>query len=94
MLAWIWPHWLMENWKKVKPFDQKDDGLDLVESFFISRTIKAMFEILQKSATVKERSLPNRNKRMSYWREIGIGKLFNTRNVKILYWHGPHFAWI
>jgi hypothetical protein len=86
----IWPHWLDGKTGKVKPFGQKDNGADLVESAFLIQGLLAVREYY-KSGTVEEKELANRIDML--WREMDWN--FHTRNdQKVLYWHwSPNFGW-
>jgi len=86
----IWPHWLDGETGKVKPFSQKDDGADLVESAFLIQGLLAVREYY-KSGTVTEKAVANRIDVL--WREMDWD--FHTRDgQEILYWHwSPNFGW-
>ncbi len=86
----IWPHWLDGKTGKVKPFGQKDDGADLVESAFLIQGLLAVREYY-KSGTVAEKAIANRIDVL--WREMDWD--FHTRDgQETLYWHwSPNFAW-
>ncbi len=86
----IWPHWLDGKTGKVKPFSQKDDGADLVESAFLIQGLLAVREYY-KSGTVAEKAVANRIDLL--WREMDWD--FHTRDgQEILYWHwSPNFGW-
>jgi hypothetical protein len=86
----IWPHWLDGKTGKVKPFSQKDDGADLVESAFLIQGLLAVREYY-KSGTVAEKVIANRIDLL--WREMDWD--FHTRDgQEILYWHwSPNFGW-
>jgi hypothetical protein len=86
----IWPHWLDGKTGKVKPFGQKDDGADLVESAFLIQGLLAVREYYN-SGTVEEVTLANRIDVL--WRAMDWN--FHTQGgQEILYWHwSPNFAW-
>jgi hypothetical protein len=86
----IWPHWLDGKTGRVKPFSQKDNGADLVESAFLIQGLLAVREYFKDGSEV-EKSLANRIDVL--WREMEWE--FHTRDgQKVLYWHwSPNFAW-
>lgn len=86
----IWPHWLDGKTGKVKPFSQKDDGADLVESAYLIQGLLAVREFY-KNGTDEEKILAQRIDKL--WREMDWD--FHTREGQaMLYWHwSPNFAW-
>jgi hypothetical protein len=86
----IWPHWLDGKTGKVRPFGQKDDGADLVESAFLIQGLLAVREYYN-SGTVEEVTLANQIDIL--WRAMDWN--FHTQGgQEILYWHwSPNFAW-
>jgi hypothetical protein len=86
----IWPHWLDGKTGKVKPFSQKDDGADLVESAFLIQGLLAVREYY-KNGNNQEKSLAQRIDRL--WKEMEWS--WHTQGGKnVLYWHwSPNFGW-
>jgi len=85
----VWPHWLDGKTGKVKPFSQKDDGADLVESAFLIQgllVVKAYFE----NGNDEEQELASRINKL--WREMEWD--FHTNGKDVLYWHwSPNYGW-
>jgi hypothetical protein len=85
----IWPHWLDGRTGKVKPFSQKDDGADLVESAFLMQGLLVVREYF-KNGNMEEKSISERIDRL--WREMDWD--FHTNGKPVLYWHwSPNFGW-
>ena len=85
----IWPHWLDGKTGKVKPFSQKDDGADLVESAFLMQGLLAVREYY-KNGSAEERSIASRIHQL--WVEMEWD--FHSRGENVLYWHwSPNFSW-
>ncbi|WP_133556514.1 glucoamylase family protein [Algoriphagus boseongensis] len=86
----IWPHWLDGKTGKVKPFSQKDDGADLVESAFLMQGLLAVREYF-KEGNEAEKALAARIDRL--WKEMDW--TWHTQgDKKVLYWHwSPNFGW-
>lgn len=63
----VWPHWLHGPSGKVKPFGQKDNGGDLVESAFLMQGLLAARQYFRQG-NAAEKQLAGRIDRL--WREI------------------------
>jgi len=84
-----WPHWMDGNTGKVKPFGQKDNGGDLVETAFLTEGIICVREFF-KNGTPEEQQLAQRYDAM--WKGIDWNWYRNGQNV--LYWHwSPTYDW-
>lgn len=85
----IWPHWLDGRTGKVKPFSQKDDGADLVESAFLMQGLLTVREYY-KNGTVEEKAIASRIHQL--WLEMDWS--FHSRGKNVLYWHwSPKYSW-
>ncbi|NCI46463.1 glucoamylase family protein [Sediminibacterium soli] len=84
-----WPHWLNGETGKVKPFGQKDDGGDLVETSFMLQGLLAVRQYF-KDGNEAEKKLARQIDTL--WREVDFDWYRNGKNV--LYWHwSPNYAW-
>lgn len=84
-----WPHWINGETGKVKPFGQKDNGGDLVESAFLVQGLIAVREYF-KDGNADEKKLAQRIDKM--WKEIDWNWYTNGKDV--LYWHwSPTYDW-
>ena len=86
----IWPHWLNGETGEVKPFGQKDNGGDLVESAFLMQGLLAVREYY-KGGNDQERSIAANIDRL--WREMEWD--WHTQGGQdVLYWHwSPEYGW-
>ena len=84
-----WPHWLNGETGKVKPFGQKDNGGDLVETSFMLQGLLCARQYL-KDGNEKEQDLAIRIDKL--WRDVEFDWYRNGKNV--LYWHwSPTYNW-
>jgi hypothetical protein len=84
-----WPHWWNGETGKVKPFSQKDDGGDLVESSFMIQGLLCVRQYF-KGGGKKEKDLAARIDKL--WKEVEFDWYRNGKNV--LYWHwSPNYQW-
>lgn len=84
-----WPHWWNGETGKVKPFGQKDNGGDLVETSFMLQGLLCVRQYFAKGTTA-EQQLAARIDRL--WREVEFDWYRNGKNV--LYWHwSPEYGW-
>lgn len=85
----IWPHWLDGRTGRVKPFSQKDDGADLVESALLIQGLLVVREYF-KGGDESEKSLANRINIL--WKEMDW--TFHTKGQEVLFWHwSPRYQW-
>ena len=85
----IWPHWLDGKTGRVKPFSQKDDGADLVESAFLMQGLLAVREYY-KNGNASEKAIAARINLL--WEEMNWN--FHSRGRNVLYWHwSPRYLW-
>lgn len=84
-----WPHWWNGETGKVKPFGQKDNGGDLVETSFLVQGLLCVRQYF-KEGNDREKSLAARIDKL--WREVEYDWYRNGQNV--LYWHwSPNYGW-
>lgn len=85
----IWPHWLHGPTGKVKPFGQKDNGGDLVESAFLMQGLLCVREYF-KNGNESEKQLAG--KIDTLWKDMDWRWYLNGQDV--LYWHwSPEYGW-
>lgn len=84
-----WPHWWNGETGKVKPFGQKDNGGDLVETSFMLQGLLCVRQYF-KDGNDKEKALAQRIDKL--WKEVEFDWYRNGKNV--LYWHwSPTYNW-
>jgi hypothetical protein len=84
-----WPHWMIGETGKVKPFSARDNGGDLVETSFIAQGLICVRQYF-KAGNRKERALAE--KATQLWEGIDFNWYRNGKNV--LYWHwSPQYQW-
>ena len=86
----VWPHWINGPTGKVKPFGQKDNGGDLVESCFLMQGLLCVRQYLNRDVE-KEKNLAERIDAL--WK--GMEFDWYTRGGQdVLYWHwSPKYEW-
>ena len=86
----VWPHWINGPTGKVKPFGQKDNGGDLVESCFLMQGLLCVRQYLNRDVE-KEKNLAERIDAL--WK--GMEFDWYTRGGQdVLYWHwSPEYEW-
>lgn len=85
----MWPHWIYGNTGKVKPFGQKDDGGDLVESSFLMEGLLCVRQYFRNGNT-EEKQLAEKIDVL--WRQMEYNWYLHDQNV--LYWHwSPNYGW-
>lgn len=84
-----WPHWWNGETGKVKPFSQKDNGGDLVETSFMIQGLLCVRQYFQ-NGSPEEKELAARADKL--WKEVDFNWYRNGKNV--LYWHwSPSYQW-
>lgn len=85
----VWPHWIHGPTGKVKPFGQKDNGGDLVESSFL---MQGLLCVRQYFAEGNESEKALAAQIDTLWREMEWDWYQHGQDV--LYWHwSPDYAW-
>ncbi|MCH3970655.1 MAG: beta-glucosidase [Prevotella sp.] len=86
----MWPHWLYGPTGKVKPFGEKDDGGDLVESSFLMASLLCVRQYF-KDGNQQEKGLAE--KIDSLWRGMEFD-WYRNGDQNVLYWHwSPDYGW-
>jgi len=84
-----YPHWWDGETGKVKPFSQKDNGGDLVETAFMIQGLLCVRQYF-KDGTEQEKALAARIDQL--WKAVDWSWYRNGKNV--LYWHwSPNYGW-
>jgi hypothetical protein len=84
-----WPHWMIGDTGKLKPFSKNDDGGDLVETAFVAQGLVCVKQYF-KSGNAQEKKLAAKADQL--WKEIDFDWYRNGKNV--LYWHwSPNNQW-
>jgi len=85
-----WPHWLQGETGKVKPFSQKDDGGDLVETAFM---IQGLLTVRQYFAEGNEAEKQLAAKIDTLWHAVEWD-WYTKGGENVLYWHwSPNYGW-
>lgn len=84
-----WSHWINGETGKVKPFGQRDNGGDLVETSFMLQGLLCVRQYFA-SGDAAEKQLAARADKL--WKEVDFSWYRNGKNV--LYWHwSPSYGW-
>jgi len=84
-----WSHWINGETGKVRPFGQKDNGGDLVETSFVAQALICINEYY-KNGSEPEKALAK--KADDLWKGIDFNWFRKGQNV--LYWHwSPEYNW-
>ncbi|RYD70451.1 MAG: hypothetical protein EOP53_25400, partial [Sphingobacteriales bacterium] len=87
-----WPHWLYGETGKVRPFGQKDNGGDLVETSFLIQGLLAARTYFDKDNS-KEKKI--RTTITKIWEDVEWNWYRRTPDNKFLLWHwSPDKEWI
>ena len=86
----VWPHWLHGPTGKVKPFGEKDNGGDLVESCFLMQGLLCVRQYF-KDGNEAEKALAS--KIDALWRDMEFD-WYTHGGQDVIYWHwSPNYAW-
>lgn len=86
----VWSHWIDGPTGKVKPFGQKDNGGDLVESSFLMTSLLCVREYF-KDGNQAEQALASKIDKL--WREMEFD-WYTKGGEDVLYWHwSPEYGW-
>lgn len=86
----VWPHWMNGETGKVKPFGQKDDGGDLVETSYLLQGLLCVRQYF-KDGNEEEKKLTARVDKL--WKEVEFD-WYRKGNQNVLYWHwSPKYQW-
>lgn len=85
-----WPHWIYGETGKVRPFGQKDNGGDLVETSFVAQALICI-DAYYKNGNPKEKALAT--KANNLWKGIDFN-WYRNGGQNVLYWHwSPEYQW-
>ena len=85
-----YPHWWYGDTGKVKPFGQKDNGGDLVETAFLIQGLLAVHQYYV-NGSPQEQALAKRIDTL--WRDVDWN-FYRQGNQNVLYWHwSPEYGW-
>lgn len=85
-----WPHWMYGETGKVKPFGQKDNGADLVETAYLMQGLLCVREYF-KDGNAGERKLSADIDNL--WKSVEWN-WFTNGGKDVLYWHwSPSYGW-
>lgn len=86
----VWPHWIEGPTGKVKPFGQKDNGGDLVESSFLMASLIAAREYFKNGNETEKQLAENIDK---LWKDMEFD-WYTKGGEDVLYWHwSPEYEW-
>lgn len=86
----VWPHWLNGKTGHVKPFGQKDNGGDLVESSFLMTGLLCARQYFNKD---NEEEQVLRSKINALWHDMEFD-WYTKGGQDVIYWHwSPDFGW-
>lgn len=85
-----WPHWLYGGTGKVKPFGQKDDGGDIVETAYLTQGLLCARQYFLNGSPGEKALSASID---SLWRSIEWD-WYRNGGKNVLYWHwSPDYAW-
>ncbi len=86
-----WPHWLHGDTGKVRPFSDKDDGGDLVETSFLAQGLLCVRQYFR-LGNQRERKLARQADEL--WRQIDWDWYRGPERENVLFWHwSPNHGW-
>ncbi|WP_036877806.1 glucoamylase family protein [Xylanibacter oryzae] len=86
----MWPHWLYGPTGKVKPFGQKDDGGDLVESSFMMQSLLCVRQYFRGGNTAEKQLA---DKIDTLWQGMEYD-WYRNGGKNVIYWHwSPDYGW-
>ncbi len=86
----VWPHWLNGPTGKVKPFGEKDNGGDLVESSFLMTSLLCVRQYFKDGSTAEQRLAQDIDK---LWRDMDFS-WYRNGGKNVIYWHwSPSYGW-
>ncbi|TLX75812.1 hypothetical protein E9993_09405 [Labilibacter sediminis] len=84
----VWPHWLEGNTGKTKPFSQKDDGGDIVETAFMIEGLLTVRQYLDPAVAEENEII---NKITTLWEEVEWD--WYTQGENSITWHwSPNYG--
>ncbi|MFN7842126.1 MAG: glucoamylase family protein [Pirellula sp.] len=87
----VWPHWLLGDTGKVKPFSLDDDGADLVESSFLAQGLICVRQYFA-NGNPREQTLARRADQL--WQTMEWDFFRGDSRENVLFWHwSPRVGW-
>lgn len=87
-----WSHWINGETGKTKPFGEKDDGGDLVETSFLVQGLITARQYLQEIGGDKAQQVADQID--TIWREVEWDWYTKNGEEDVLYWHwSPNYDW-
>ena len=87
----VYPHWWYGDTGRVKPFGQKDNGGDLVETAFLVQALLCVHQYYTSQGDEQEKALAARIDKL--WKEVEWD-WHRQGGKNVLYWHwSPEYAW-
>jgi hypothetical protein len=85
-----WPHWIYGETGRVKPFSQKDNGADLVETAYLIQGLLSVRQYLKDGNETEKELAADIDK---LWREVEWN-WFTKGGEHVIYWHwSPDYGW-
>ncbi len=85
-----WPHWLFGETGKVKPFSEKDNGADIVETAYLVQGLLAARQYFNQETKEEKKIVEDINR---LWKEVEWS-WFVKEDEKVIYWHwSPEYNW-
>ena len=85
-----WSHWIYGETGRVKPFGQKDNGADLVETAYL---MQGLLAVRQYFADGSEKEMMLASEIDKLWRDVEWN-WFTRGGQDVIYWHwSPDFGW-
>jgi len=87
----LWSHWMNGETGETKPFSQRDDGADIVETAFLVQGLLTVRQYLR-GGTEREEQIADRIDVM--WRDVNWNWHTKDGEENALYWHwSPNYGW-
>jgi len=84
------PHWLYGETGKVKPFSEKDNGADIVETAYLMQGLLVARQYFRKGDSEEQKLAASMD---TLWREVEWD-WFTKGGEDVIYWHwSPEFQW-
>lgn len=85
-----WPHWLYGETGRVKPFSEKDNGADIVETAYLIQGLIAVRQYFLDGSREERELAADIN---SLWRDVDWS-WFTRGGQNVIYWHwSPEYGW-
>ncbi len=85
-----WPHWINGETGRVKPFGQKDNGADIVETAYMIQGLLAARQYFMKGDDAGKKLAEDIN---TLWKEVDWN-FFTQGGKDVIYWHwSPDYGW-